>query len=354
MRSLPPELPDRMGGGSPFDDFLPRLRPYPAPPGFRVALLYAVAGSALTLLAAGAAALLPSGESVEGDGFHAVGATSLASVLEAFDALALPFAVLGAAGLVATAIVAAIDRPTALAGGVLIAPPVIGVVSALCVGIGWLLLFIVTAANLLLWLAAVALIGVGLVLLARGQLLVAVVVGALGFAAISALEDAASGPVTGSHTGEPPDAPGRSVDPAPSPAEPRQERWQVKRKRRAQRRAERRRRLARKRRALGRRRTALKQRMDAEYAAWQQVPYAVPCDESDRRVELESLRDQFSEMKAALRIAQRNGGSGEFRQARKELDRVAHERERALADPYGFHDRFGRCPSGPGAMAFLW
>jgi hypothetical protein len=350
MRSLPPELPDSTGGSG-FDGFLSRLRPYPSPPDFRIALSYAAAGSALTLLAAGATALLPSGASVEGDGFYAIGATSLASVLDMFGVMALPLAVLGVAGLVATAIVAVVDRPTPRAGNVLVAPTVFGVAAALFAGIGWLVFVAATLLNLLSWIAAILAIIAAFVLLVRGQLVIAAVVGVLGLAVFSALENAASGPVAGG-AGEP--SVGRSVEPTPPAAEPRQERWQIKRERREQRLAERRRRLARKRRMLGRRRAALERRMDAEYAAWQQVPYVAPCDESDRRVELESLREEFAEMAGALRTAQRNGGHGQFHQVRKELDRMGRERGRALADPYGFYDRYGRCPSGPAAMAFLW
>lgn len=350
MRNLP-ELPDRTGGSG-FDDFLSNLRPYPNPPDFRIALGYGAAGSALTLLAAGALALLPPGGSVEGDGFHAVGTSLLAWLLNVFGVMALPFAVLGAAGLIATAIVAVVDRPTPLAGNVLVVQSVFGVASALFAGIGWLVLVAVTLLNLLLWVAAVLAVGAGLVLLVRGQLFAAVVVGLLGLATFSALENAASGPVPGGGGGEP--SVGRSAEPSLPAAEPRLERWQIRRQRRAKRQAERRRRLARKRRALGRRRAVLKRRMDAEYAAWTQVPYAAPCDESDRRVELESLHEEFVEMAAALRTAQRNGGNGVFRQVRGELDRVRVERDRALAYPYSFYDRYGRCPSGPAAMAFLW
>jgi hypothetical protein len=342
-----PESPAGGAGGSAFDDFLSRLRPYPAPPDFRIAQLYGVAGSALTLLAAGAATLLPSGEAVQGDGFHAVGATFLASVLDLFGTLALPLAGLGAAGLLAVAIVSALDRSTALAGGVLVALPMIGIISVASVGIGWLLLLTVTVLNLLFWIAAVGLIGAGLLFVLRGQLAAGLAVVVLGFAVLSALENAASDQFVGSS----PSGASQSADPPPfpSPAEPRREQQE-----RQQATEGRRRQQVKERRALGRERVKLEQRMEAEYAAWRQVPYVPPCDGSTRRTELDSLREELGEMARTLRTAQQNRQNATFHRVRSDLKRVAREREQAVADPYGFYERFGTCPSGAGAMEWLW
>lgn len=345
-----PEPPAGGAGGSAFYDFLSRLRPYPTPPDFRIAQLYGVAGSALTLLAAGATALLPSGEAVQGDGFHAVGATFLASVLDLLGTLALPLAGLGAAGLLAVAVVAVLNRSTTTASAVLVALPVVGIISVASVGIGWLLLLTVTVLNLLFWIAAVGLIGAGLLFMLRGQVAAGLVVVVLGVAVISALENAASDQFVESS----PSGASQSADPSPAPAlapaEPRRGRQE------AQQAAERRRRERVKERwALGRDRVKLERRMDAEYEAWLQVPYVPPCDGSTRRTELESLREQFGEMARELRTAQQSlEQRGSFRMVRNDLQRVAREREQAVADPYGFYERFGTCPSGAGAMEWLW
>jgi membrane-bound ClpP family serine protease len=99
MRNLPPEPGHQAGGGgSVFADFISRLQPYPPPPGFQATLLYAVAGAILLLIAGIASAALPT--DLEGDGFHAIGASLFGSLLEVFNAPAPVFAVFGLVGLV--------------------------------------------------------------------------------------------------------------------------------------------------------------------------------------------------------------------------------------------------------------
>lgn len=349
MRRLP-ELSGGVAGGSAFEDFLSRLRPYPPPPDFRIALWYAAAGSVLALIAAVAAALLPSGNDLQGDGFHAVGVDNTASVLNLVGALALPIGILGIGMLCGIVFLAVRNRSSSLIAGLLILPPLLGIASAIAVGVGWLLLLALTVLNALLWLSAIALGLVGAGIALRGEVITGLVLCVLAIALGSALENAASPSTKGSHaaspverTGQPPNGPANRL-----PAE-------VQRRERERNEAERRERhLAKMRRLLGRVRTHLERRMNAEYRTWLKVPYAGPCDESDRRAQLARLRDRFEAMRRWLRKAQRNGANGRFLRVKKELRRVAEERGRALVAPARFHDLYGHCPSPGGTLRWEW
>lgn len=340
MRTSLPE-PVGVARGSAFEDFLSRLRPYPPPPSFDAALLLAAAGSLLTPLAAGAAAILPSGDELRGDGFHAVGVDTIASALDLYGTLALPLLILGLVMLIVTMILVAHNRPTALANCALIVLPVLGVASIVSVGFGWLLLLTVTMLNLLLWLAAVVLLLVGLGIVLRGDLITGLSVALLAIALATTLEVAASPPSEGASAAG-------TAQPSGMPP------WMERREREQQEAERRRHQRAKMQGILGGARQRLERRMDAEYAAWLRVPYAAPCDESTRRAELQALRDQFSAMVTWLWKAQRNGANGRFLRVKKELKRVAQERRRALTAPRRFHYLYGVCPSPAGALDWEW
>lgn len=350
MRRSLPELSGGGAGGSALEDFLSRLRPYPPPPDFGIALWYAAAGSGLALVAAAAAALLPSGEDLQGDGFHAVGVGSTASVLNLVGALALPIAILGVGMLWGTAFLAVRNRSSSLIAGLLILPPLLGVTSAIAVGVGWLLLLALTVLNALLWLTAIVLVLIGAGIALRGEVIAGLLLCVLAIALASALENAASPSTDGSHVespveraGQPPNEP---VDRLPA---------EVQRLERERDEAERRKRhLAKMRRLLGEVRTHLEHRLAAEYRAWLKVPYAAPCDESNRRAQLTRLKDQFDAMGGWLRKAQRNGANGRFLRVKNELQRVVKERRRALVAPDRFHYLYGMCPSPTSTLRWRW
>jgi|GEM_PF-2950043 len=337
--SRPPELPDA-GEESAFADFLASLRPYPPPPGFGSSLLFAAGGSLLMFIAAVALGLLPS--SVEGDGFHAVFASQLGSLLEVFRVLRGPFIVGGLVGLAATGIVGLRRRLGPLTELVLIALPAIGLATLLWAVAGWLVFIAVSGINLALWTLTVGLAAAAIVSLLRGEVAVAVVAAVATMALASWLQSASD---SAPESGVPAPGISRAVEPQQpqaAPAPPRASPHTADRQRRDA-----------PRRALAPRRLELEGRMDAEYARWREVPFAPPCGQM-RGTELGSLQEELGEMARALRSAEQAGRTGTFRKAAGDLDRVTAERRRALADPTGFYERFGRCPSGPGAMALLW
>jgi hypothetical protein len=360
MRNLPAEPGHESsgGGGSAFADFISRLRPYPPPPGFQMALLYA-AGGALALLVAGIfAAALPT--DLEGNGFHAIGASEIEPILRFFAAPAGVFIFLGFLGLGMTALVGMRRRIGEMAGAILALLTMIGMAAFLWMAAGWAVWGLVTGANALLWLLVLSAIPIAGVLVLRGEFVGAIVTLVIAFVFASVLSQAASDPEPSpQQAGVSQEAPAPSPieaeeapPPEASPAEPPPVSPAVGRQQEEE--AERQRQREQKQAALTQRRIALEARMTAEYAGWREVPYFPPCDRVTRRAELEDLRGEFAGMKQYLREAARNGGTGVFRRVARDLESVTRERERALADPAGFFNRYGTCPSGAGAMAFLW
>jgi len=331
------------GDESGFADFISRLRPYPSPPGFQMALLYAVAG-AVGLLAAGIGlAILPT--DLEGDGFHAIGASEVEPLLEFLATPSSAFIFLGLMSLVATGIVGMGRRVSDVTGGVLAAITIVGVAAFLWTTVGWLVWGVLFAANLLLWLLVLASIPVAAVLFFRGEAAAAVVTLGVAFVLASVLSQAASGPV-------PSGGPAANQEAATLPPAKGAESPPVSAETEQQRRTERRQRLRRA--GLTQERIALKARMEAEYAAWRHVPFVPPCDGAVRRGEVRDLRGRFADMNLRLWAAVRYVEPGIFRQAAADLERVARERERTLADPTRLYEQEGRCPSGAAAMANSW
>jgi hypothetical protein len=346
MRNLPAESghEESGGGGSAFADFISRLQPYPPPPGFQLTLLYA-AGGAVALLVAGIfVAALPT--DLEGDGFHAIGASEFELILGFFAAPSSAFIVLGFIGLGVTALVGMRRRMSETTGAILAALTMIGVVALLWSGVGWAVWGVVSLANLFLWLLVLSAIPLAGFLLLRGALFGAVATLVIAMAFASVLQQAASDPVPSSQAGvsqEAPAPPG-TESPSVSPAVERREEEAERRQQQYQR----------KRQALVQRRIALEARMDAEFAGWREVPYVPPCGQQERRAELDSLREIFARMKRALRSAARHVEAGVFRNAGDDLERMGRAREQALANPAASYEEFGGCPGGAGALRFIW
>jgi hypothetical protein len=355
MSSLP-EHGHGGGGSSAFADFLSRLRPYPPPPGFRAALLYAARGSVFLLIAAGLTHVLQT--DLEGDGFHTLGAAQFGLLLEVFQAPSTIFLVLGLAGLVAVALVGTRGRISEATGGILTILTMLGVAALLWAAFGWLLWVLFGVVSLLIRLMPLGFMGIALFRLMHGDIAMAVVLAIVALATAVWLEELASDPASsGSSQSAGPiqrEAPPLPVEEAelpppehdppaePPPVSPAVEQRREQAERRQQ-----------KREALTQRRIALEARIEAESAAWSHVPYVSPCNLENRRGELESLRQQFARMKRELRSAEQYGETGVFRKAAGDLERVRREREHALADPASIYERFGRCP-GAGAMAYGW
>lgn len=348
MRNLPVEPGHEGsggGGGAAFADFISRLRPYPPPPGFQLALLYA-AGGALALLVAGVfAAALPT--DLQGDGFHAVGASQVEPILGFFAAPSSAFFVLGFIGLGVTALVGMRRRMSETTGAILAALTMIGVVALLWSGVGWAVWGVVSVANLILWLLILSAIPIAGFLLLRGELVGAGVTLVIAMVFASVLQQAASDPVPlTQQAGGSQEAPAPPAT-EPAPVSPAVERQEVEAERRQRQRQK-------KRTALVQRRIALEARMDAEFAGWRQVPYVPPCGQQERRAELDSLRDIFARMKRTLRYAARHVEADVFRHAGTDLERMSRYRERALANPAASYEESGFCPGGAGALRFIW
>jgi hypothetical protein len=146
------------GGPSAFDRFLGTLVPgQPPSDEYGRALLYAALGSALTLTASAACALLPEKESILGAGVYAAGRRTLANVMGAASDLALPLAILGGVLLLLTGVVALIGRRgDRISGAVCIASPIVGVGALGGAGLSWLTLLVILAVNLLIWAVVIA------------------------------------------------------------------------------------------------------------------------------------------------------------------------------------------------------
>lgn len=154
MSNLPAEQHDE--DGSAFGDFLSRLQPYPTPPGFRFALLYAAGGSAALLIAGLAASALPTGQDLSGH--LAIGAEQVGLLLEVFRAPAAAFAFFGLAGLTVTAVIGLRRRADEGAGGVLAALTMFGMVAGIWAALGWLTIFIAYLTTAVLYAFLIALI----------------------------------------------------------------------------------------------------------------------------------------------------------------------------------------------------
>lgn len=318
--------------GSAFGDFLSHLRPYPVPPGFRFALLYAAGGSILLLLAGLAASALPTSQDLAGH--LAIGAAPVGSVLELFRAPSSALVFLGVAGLIVTAVIGMRHRVEG--AGVLAALTMFGVVAGVWAAVGWLIVGIAFLATLVLWLFVIALIlGAGAVAF-RAQWAMAIGMVAVALFLASWLQNATNDTTTTPGAARTPEE-SQSVA-APPPAEEQPEP----------------RHLPPEKPALTQQRIALEARMTSEYDAWHEVPYDPPCDQATRGQELASFRDMIAQMKQRLREAARYDEPGAFRQVAGDLERVDREWARALTDPHGVYERFGRCPSAVGVMAFRW
>src|SRR4051794_10124645 len=118
MRNLPAESGHEGsgGGGAAFPDFIFPLQPYPPPPGFQLALLYAAGGAGALLVAGIWVAALPT--DLEGDGFHAIGASQVEPVLGFFAAPSSAFIFLGFLGLGVTALVGLRRRMSETTGAI--------------------------------------------------------------------------------------------------------------------------------------------------------------------------------------------------------------------------------------------
>ena len=329
MSNLPSE---GQGGGSAFADFLLRVRPYPPPPGFWIAVLYAVGGAFGLLIAGVFAAALPTSETLRGD--VAIGAEEVGAVLEWFRAPASAFVLAGLLGFGSAVAIASRRRLDNAAGGVLATLPMLGVVAAAWTGIGWLLVLVAYFITLVAWLIVFGLIGLAGFRLLIGDLGGAFVLLIIAFVVVSSLERATSDPpATGNVAqaqagGSPSPPPAESEDSAPAPAAPDP--------------------------ALTRQRIALEARITSEYAAWKEVPFVGLCGREDRQLELGLLHEQFAAMKQQLRYAEREGQRGWFDRAVHNLEQVTEERERAMADPRWSYQQYERCPSGVGAMPYFW
>jgi len=348
MRNLPaePGHEGSGGGGSAFADFISRLQPYPPPPGFQLALLYA-AGGAVALLVAGIfGAALPT--DLEGNGFHAIGASQVEPILGFFAAPSPAFVYLGFLALGVTAFVGMRRRMSETTGAILAALTMIGMAAFLWTAAGWAVWGLVTGANALLWLLVLSAIPIAVVLLLRGELFGAGVTLVIALVFATALQQAASDPATSSdsYAGPSQEAAAPPVT-GPPPVSPAVEQREEEAERRQQQRQ-------RKRQALVQQRIALEARMDAEFAGWREVPYVPPCGQQERRAELNSLRDIFARMKEALRYAARHVEAGVFRQAGSDLERMSRYRERAMANPAASYEESGFCPGGAGALRFIW
>ncbi|HXF31574.1 MAG TPA: hypothetical protein VN522_08630 [Solirubrobacterales bacterium] len=330
MSNLPAEHDDE----SAFGDFLSRLRPYPVPPGFRVALLYAAGGSILLLLAGLAASALPTGRELSGH--VAIGAEQVGLLLEVFSAPAAVFAFFGLAGLTVTAVIGLRRRVDEGAGGVLTALTVFGIVAGIWAALGWVIVAIAFLTTIVLYGFVVALIlGAGFAAMraewgmAIGMVVVAVLLS-------SWLQNATGNdpPQTADPSPSSPPATEQSVI-APPVVEPTEQHKPPPP-------------------GLVRQRIALEARMTSEYEAWHEVPYVSPCDHTVRTAELASLRDVMAQMRQRLWEAARNREPGAFRQVAADLERADRERTRTIIDPHGAYEQFSRCPSAVGVMAFRW
>jgi hypothetical protein len=337
------------GGGSAFADFLSRVQPYPPPPGFWIAVLYAVGGAFGLLIAGVFAEALPTGQDLRGN--VAIGADEVGAVLEWFRAPGSAFTLGGLLALGSAAAIASRRRLGTAAGGVLAVLPMIGVMAAAWTGIGWLLVLAAYFITLLLWLIVFGLMGLAGFRLLIGDLGGAFVLLVIAFVGVSWLER----PTSDSATSSPPTqavgspstgtaAPPGSESPSVSPEVEQQEEEAARRQRQHHRKVQ----------ALVQRRIALEARMDSEFAGWEEVPYVPPCGQQERRAELHSLRDIFARMKRTLRYAARHVEADVFRHAGTDLKRMARYRERALANPAASYEESGFCPGGAGATRFIW
>jgi len=348
MRNLPsePGHEDSGGGGSAaFADFISRLRSYPPPPGFQLALLYA-AGGAIALLVAGIwAAALPT--DLEGDGFHAIGASQVEPILRFFAAPSPAFVYLGFLALGVTAFIGMRRRMSEAAGAILAASTRIGMAAFLWTAAGWAVWGVISAANLVLWLLVLSAIPIAAVLFFRGEIAGAVVTLVIAMVFASILQQAASDPVPPSQqAGMSREAAAPPVSESPSAYPATEQREEEVERRRRQR--------EKKRTALVQQRIALEARMDAELAGWREVPYVSPCGQQERRAELKSLHEIFARMKQTLRFAARHVEANVLRHAGSDLERMARYRERTLANPAGSYEESGGCPGGAWALRFIW
>jgi hypothetical protein len=332
MSDLPAEQHD--DDGSAFGDFLSRLQPYPTPPGFRFALLYAAGGSVFLLVAGLAASALPRGHDLSG---LAIGAEQVGLLLEVFGAPAAAFAFFGLAGLAVTAVVGLRRRVDEGAGGVLAALTMCGMVAGIWAALGWLIFFIAYLTTAALYAFAIALIlRAGFVAL-RGEYSMAIGLVVIAVLLSSWLQNATGdNPTPTADVARPsPPATEQSViaPPVVEPTEPHRPPPP----------------------GLVRQRIALEARMVGEYEAWHEVPYVgASCDHTVRTAELASLRDVMAQMRQRLWEAARNREPGAFRQVAADLERADRERTRTIIDPHGAYEQSSRCPSAVGVMAFRW
>jgi hypothetical protein len=318
--------------GSAFGDFLSHLRPYPVPPGFRFALLYAAGGSILLLLAGLAASALPTSQDLAGH--LAIGAAPVGSVLELFRAPSSALVFFGVAGLMVTAVIGV--RRRVEGAGVLAALTMFGVVAGVWAAVGWLIVGIAFLTTLVLWLFVIALIlGAGTVAF-RAQWAMAIGMVAAALFLASWLQNATNDTTTTAGATRAPEGSQSVAAPPPAEEQPGPRHLPPEKP------------------ALTQQRIALEARMTSEYDAWHEVPYDPPCDQATRGQELASFRDMIAQMKQRLREAARYDEPGAFRQVAGDLERVDREWARALTDPHGVYERFGRCPSAVGVMAFRW
>lgn len=320
------------GGGSAFADFLSRVRPYPPPPGFWIAVLRALGGVLGLIIAGILAAALPTTEALREH--VAIGAGEVGQVLEVFRAAAPAFFVAAVAGGAAVAVIASRRRLGDAAGGLLAALPMMAMVAVAWSVIGWLIVVAAMLLTLVLLLLLFALmVAAGLRLLVGDfggglLLLLVVLAGASWLSTLDSDPRLAENPPQAQAGGSPSAPPAEPERSAPAPATPDP--------------------------ALTRQRIALEARITSEVAAWHEVRYVPPCTREDRRFELGTLKEQFRAMKRQLRIAEREGRRGWFDRAVHNVEQVEKERQRALADPTWSYEQYERCPSGVGAMGYLW
>jgi hypothetical protein len=329
MSDLPAEHEE---DGSAFGDFLSRLQPYPPPPGFRFALLYAAGGSVFLVIAGLAASALPRGHDLSG---LAIGAKQVGLLLEVFGAPAAAFAFFGLAGLAGTAVIGLRRRVDEGAGGVLAALTMCGMVAGIWAALGWLIFFIAYLTTAVLYAFAIAMIlRAGFVAL-RGEYPMAIGLVVVAVLLSSWLQNATGNDPTQT-AGVTRSSPATEQDviapPVVEPAEPHKPPPP----------------------GLVRQRIALEARMNSEYEAWHEVPYVTPCDHTVRTAELASLRDVMAQMRQRLWEAARNREPGAFRQVAADLERADRERTRTIIDPHGAYEQSSRCPSAVGVMAFRW
>jgi hypothetical protein len=327
MRNLPSDGED----GSAFADFLSRVKSYPPPPGFWTALLYAAGGAVALLIAGLLASALPTTQGLRGD--IAVGASEVGSVLELFRAPGTMFYFAALLGFAAVVAIAARRRLGPTAAGVLTALPMLGLVALTWVAVGWVLVVLAFLITILLWLFIFALMAMAGFRMLLGDLGGGFVILVIAFAFATVLETATSEPSATGSPGRTQPA-GSSSSSATSPeAEPDAPPYP----------------------ALTQRRIDLEARITAESAGWKKVPFVPPyCGDPERRMELDSLRRQFAAMKRQLRFAEQYNKRGVFRTATRDLNRVSQERHHAMANPQAVYERYERCPSGVGAMTYLW